>query len=131
MDNLVSLFGYSEADWNVFPFAKEYMSLILPQIEIVFSDSEKLKRFLLVGLLVQFFATNHHGDEFDTVVENWSGAQSATIQKLDVFNELYGHPIQSSEEYLDLLFEGPSMNPKGSDLLNFVLDGTKIRNRLE
>jgi hypothetical protein len=124
-DEVILLFGYDERDQKVFPFFHEYMDTIRKWLAVNHLDPHQLLRYMIVGLYLDFLATLHQSEEFNTKVNEWYGLDKRplTRRKLERFNREYGKQILDTSQYLSLLGLDQTRKIQGEELANFVLTG--------
>ena len=123
---IIELFSFDDTIKIIFPFLNIYSE----QIELWLTNNEftkdQLFRFVIVGLLVEYFATSHQGNNFNTNLKLWKKLENRpeTKRKLEIFNNLYGKEIKNSKEYLNLLTVDNLDNIEldGKFLFNYVID---------
>jgi hypothetical protein len=127
-DTFIDLYRFSEQERTIFPFIGRYINELDSWLSEQQFDDAQLDRFCLVGVYLEYLATNHQGEDFNTVEDRWYNLEvrPLTRQKLKVLNERLGRPISSTEQYLDLLGVGRigSSGMLQSHLFDFVVNGT-------
>ena len=105
-DMIIKLFWYSSKERELFPYIDAYMTSLEKWLGENQMDDERLVRYMLVGLFLHYRAANHIGDDFKTITYGeWNRAVlgSNTLQKFQTINKYLGHPIETTDEYLQLL----------------------------
>ncbi len=102
MEQVKQVFSYQQDEQDVFPYIREYMACVGNHIQEILEDDEKRLRFMLAGLFLTYRAYNHSGMGFQT----HKGAlpmDDIHTTRIRTYEEAGGHPIASTEEYLNVL----------------------------
>jgi hypothetical protein len=104
-DNVIELFWYSPTERELFSYVDAYMSALENWLEENRMDEKQFVRYMLAGLFLEYRAANHIGNNFDTITNTWTNMylRPKTVQKFQTINKYLGHPIQTTEEYLQQL----------------------------
>ena len=119
---------YDKNLWKLFPQISEYQALMDDFLIANSLSSEQVKRYAVVGLLGEYHATNHHGEEFTTDPKQWSGLVKRTKTKaaLDFFNTINGRFVTTTSEYLELFSGKKPLQMSGRALFDFVIAGSDV-----
>jgi len=105
-DKIIELFWYSRKERELFPYIDAYMTSLENWLGENQMDDKQLVRYILVGLFLHYRGANHKGDDFNTnTYGEWSRhiLKPKTLQKFQTINKYLGHPIGTTDEYLQLL----------------------------
>jgi hypothetical protein len=129
-DQIIELFWYSSKDRELFPYIDAYMIALENWLGKNQMNDEQLVRYMLVGIFLHYRAANHVGDDFNTITYGeWNRAifSKKTIQQFQTINQYLGHPIDTTEEYLQLL-QIKDLSKFTRSLFDFVVIGPSLTN---
>jgi hypothetical protein len=130
-DQIIELFWYSSKDRELFPYIDAYMIALENWLGKNQMNDEQLVRYMLVGIFLHYRAANHVGDDFNTITYGeWNRAifSKKTIQQFQTINQYLGHPIDTTEEYLQLL-QIKDLSKFTRSLFDFVVIGPSLTNQ--
>lgn len=99
---IIELFSYSEEEQKTFPYVREYMRRIRPELSRIMADPKARERFMLAGLFLTYRAFNHAGESMSTDTSEMSH-DGVHAKRLEAFRRITGREIRSTGEYLKMI----------------------------
>jgi hypothetical protein len=126
-ESFIEMFSYDAQERRIFPFIDDYMKAVEGWLVDHSFDDAQLLRYMIAGVFLEFQATVHHGDEFNTTISEWTDLKSRpkTSEKLKNLNQRFGKEIRSASEYLKLIGAGKMKEVNGAFLRNYVIHGKR------
>lgn len=123
--NLIEMFSFTEKEKKIWKPLSDYSEKIDNWMKQNSMTEDQLIRFVLIGFFVEYRASNHRGDSFNTDIQNRELTQ-LKITKYNIVNSLLGRAITSTQDYLTLIKLVDMKNLSGEALYHFVIDNDTI-----
>jgi hypothetical protein len=154
---MFSLFSYKDEKIHSeeYNFIKKYSKIINKYLLEHEIERHQMKRFILIGFLLEFALTMKFGDLFsfnikkhdftqegiDQLKSNLShvkGVECITLNRLNnpeesnfekkvkIFKSLYSDQVNSAKDYMKLINFSAKHNIDENDLFNYVINGTPL-----
>ena len=145
-NEIIEIFKFEESERKIFNyFIDDYCDRINNWLINNRFNKEQLIKYMIVGFILDFIATNNHQDEFNTFVQDELMFKEKQKENDDIFNNLYkdlnmeinnncsiddfignNYEIVESEDYLKIFKKRQAKNKKFNDIY-----GKPIRNSEE
>jgi len=105
-EEVLRLFSYTEEEQKAFPYLREYMRRVRPELASVLAAPRGRERFMLAGLFLTYRALNHSGDGISTDTSGMS-PDSIHARRLEAFRRITGREISDPLKYLRMIRFNP------------------------
>ena len=123
-DETISLFSFTAKEKKIWAFLSDYIDRIEEWKQTNSFNNDQIIRFGLIGLFVDYRASNHRGVSFDTYIK--TDLKKSKMIKFQTINSLLGKEITSTKEYLTMIKLNNINNITGKSLYDFVIKGCAI-----
>lgn len=129
-DDIIKYYGYNALDRELDSYIDDYMISINNYLKDNRLDIEQLKRYMLIGLWIDYRAGNHNGSGMSTSIEMIKRNQRMNpkrkeqrIYRFNLFNDLFGEQIESISDYLEKVSPLTIFNITSQAMYDFVVKG--------
>lgn len=100
--DIIEVFSYTESEQKSFNYLQNYMESVKSKLPEIETDSEKLRRFALIGLFLAYRTCNFMGNDLTTNI-NFDDKNNLYVKRLLTLIQYFDIKINSSSEYLRMI----------------------------